>query len=99
VDLLAPLSAVILTYREVSVDALGRIGVEMQRCMKELGPRRPMYVLHTCGRVEAYLYGAAPEEVGRVVEAYKRHVDSVQLLTGAEAVSTSSAWRRGSSPC
>jgi len=75
-----------LTYREVSADALGRIGVEMQRCMKELGPRRPMYVLHTCGRVEAYLYGATPEEVGRVVEAYKRHVDSVQLLTGAEAV-------------
>jgi len=85
VDLLAPLSAVILTYREVSADALGRIGVEMQRCMKELGPRRPMYVLHTCGRVEAYLYGATPEEVGRVVEAYRRHVDSVQLLTGAEA--------------
>jgi glutamyl-tRNA reductase len=86
VDLLAPLSAVILTYREVSADSLGRIGVEMQRCIKELGPRRPMYVLHTCGRVEAYLYGATPEEVGRVVEAYRRHVDSVQLLTGAEAV-------------
>lgn len=51
-----------------------------------MGPRRPMYVLHTCGRVEAYLYGATPEEVGRVVEAYRRHVDSVQLLTGAEAV-------------
>jgi glutamyl-tRNA reductase len=85
VDLLAPLSAVILTYKEVSADALGRIGVEMQRCIKELGPRRPMYVLHTCGRVEAYLYGATPEEVERVVEAYKRYVDSVRVLTGVEA--------------
>jgi glutamyl-tRNA reductase len=85
VDLLAPLSAVILTYKEVSADALGRIGVEMQRCIKELGPRRPMYVLHTCGRVEAYLYGATPEEVERVVEVYKRYVDSARVLTGVEA--------------
>jgi len=85
VDLLAPLSAVILTYREVSADALGRIGVEMQRCIKELGPKRPMYVLHTCGRVEAYLYGAAPEEIQSVVNAYRRYVDSAQVLTGAEA--------------
>ena len=84
-DLLAPLSAVILTYREVSADALGRIGVEMQRCIKELGPKRPMYVLHTCGRVEAYLYGAAPEEIQSVVNAYRRYVDSAQVLTGAEA--------------
>jgi len=44
-----------------------------------------MYVLHTCGRVEAYLYGATPEEVGRVVNAYRRYVDSAQVLTGAEA--------------
>ncbi len=84
-DLLAPLSAVILTYREVDADALGRIGMEMQRCIRELGPRRPMYVLHTCGRVEAYLYGAAPEEVERVINAYRRYVDTAQLLTGAEA--------------
>ncbi|ACB40832.1 glutamyl-tRNA reductase [Pyrobaculum neutrophilum] len=84
-DLLAPLSAVVLTYREVSAEALGKVGQEMKRCIERRARAFPMYVLHTCSRVEAYLYGAPPEEVQEVAEAYRRYVDSVRVITGAEA--------------
>ncbi|MEM3835196.1 glutamyl-tRNA reductase [Pyrobaculum sp.] len=84
-DLLSPLSAVILTYREADANALGRIGEEMRRCIEVIGPKTPMFVLHTCHRVEAYLYGASEEELSSLVERYKRHVESARILRGIEA--------------
>lgn len=84
-DLLSPLFSVILTYREVGQDALGKLAEEMKYCAEVLGKKSPIYILHTCGRVEAYLYGAAEEEVARVVEKYKKYVDEVKVLRGLDA--------------
>ncbi|MEM4632275.1 MAG: glutamyl-tRNA reductase, partial [Pyrobaculum sp.] len=56
-DLLSHLFSIVLTYREVGQDALGRLANEMKYCAEVLGKKKPIYVLHTCGRVEAYLYG------------------------------------------
>jgi len=84
-DLLAPLSAVVLTYREVGGDALGALAEEMRKCAEELAKATPMFVLHTCGRVEVYLYGASEEEVARVAARYRRFAEEVKVLRGAEA--------------
>ncbi|MGC9131408.1 MAG: glutamyl-tRNA reductase [Pyrobaculum sp.] len=84
-DLLSPLSAVILTYKDADADRLGKVGEEMRGCIEVLGPRRPMFVLHTCNRVEAYLYGASEEEVSSVATRYRRYVDSVKVLKGLDA--------------
>ena len=84
-DLLSPLSAVILTYREADAEALGRVGEEMRRCVEVIGPKTPMFVLHTCHRVEAYLYGASEEDLANLVERYKKYVDSARVLRGVEA--------------
>ncbi|ABL87279.1 glutamyl-tRNA reductase [Pyrobaculum islandicum DSM 4184] len=84
-DLLSPLSAIVLTYREVDTDTLGKIGEEMRKCLEQMGRGTPIYVLHTCGRVEAYLYGASPEEVQTVAETYRKYVNSVRIIAGVEA--------------
>ncbi|MEM3997320.1 MAG: glutamyl-tRNA reductase [Pyrobaculum sp.] len=84
-DLLSPLSAVVLTYREVGPDDLGKVAEEMRTCVNVLGRRSPMFVLHTCGRVEAYLYGASAEDVDSLVARYRKYVGSVQVLSGVEA--------------
>ncbi|MFN3803451.1 MAG: glutamyl-tRNA reductase [Pyrobaculum sp.] len=84
-DLLSPLFAVVLTYREVRGDRLGKVAEEMKRCIEVVGGKTPMFVLHTCGRVEAYLYGPSREEVERVAKGYRRHVDNVSILKGLEA--------------
>jgi glutamyl-tRNA reductase len=85
VDLLTPLSAVVLTYKDADANKLGKVGEEMKSCIEVLGKRRPMFVLHTCNRVEAYLYGASEEEVNLVVTRYRRYVDSVRVLRGIDA--------------
>lgn len=84
-DLLAPLAAVILTYREVDADTLGRVGEEMKKCIEILGVKRPMFVLHTCGRVEAYLYNASEEEINSVTLRYRRYAESIRVVRGVEA--------------
>ncbi|MEM4509422.1 MAG: NAD(P)-binding domain-containing protein [Pyrobaculum sp.] len=85
-DLLSHLFSVVLTYREVGQDTLGRLANEMKYCAEVLGKKKPIYVLHTCGRVEAYLYGATAEEVELVVEKYRKYVDNVKVFKGVDAV-------------
>lgn len=84
-DLLSPLFAIVLTYREVREDHLGKVAEEMKKCVEIVGRRTPMFVLHTCGRVETYLYGPSEEEVRQITERYIQHVDKVSIFKGLEA--------------
>ncbi len=84
-DLLSRLFAAVLTYREVTPDRLAHVATEMKKCVDHVGPHIPMFVLHTCGRVEVYLYAESKSEIEKIAERYRRYVERVSILEGLDA--------------
>ena len=57
-NLVDKLTALSLTHKQLTVDELSEVAKTIHKiCM---GTGHPLFVLHTCNRVEVYLYDALP---------------------------------------
>ncbi|MEL9991364.1 MAG: glutamyl-tRNA reductase [Thermoproteus sp.] len=80
VDKLVGLS---LTYRKLDSKKLGEIANRVRNVCAS--PKYPIFVLHTCNRVEVYLYDAPHEYVEEIKSYYAPYVDKVEVYRGVAA--------------
>ncbi len=85
--LLDRLHGVIITYREIPVERLGELASDMGTCV-ELARRfsYPMFALHTCNRVETYVYTDDASFVDRIANSYAKYGVDVRKVKGLDAV-------------
>ncbi|AFA39467.1 Glutamyl-tRNA reductase [Pyrobaculum oguniense TE7] len=82
-DLVNGLVALSLTHKELGVDELSKVANGVHRVCMSL--RQPLFVLHTCNRVEAYLYNPPDEVVEIVKSGYAPYVEKVVERRGVDA--------------
>ncbi len=84
--LLDKLFSASITFREISTDKLGELG---RSVMEILGVAPhfpiPLFVLHTCNRVEVYAWDVPQEAVELVLSRYREYADRVRIRRGREA--------------
>lgn len=85
VNLLDPLYAVVLTYRDAGVNTIAAVSRDVASHVETLGRETPVFVLHTCGRVETYFYGAPRGVTDAVVDVYRKHSNRFYTLQGVNA--------------
>ncbi|MEZ0247893.1 MAG: glutamyl-tRNA reductase [Thermoproteus sp.] len=84
--LLDELFSASITFREVSTDRLGELGRSVMELVG-VAPHFPipLYVLHTCNRVEVYAWGVPQHAVRAVLARYREYSDKVVIRRGREA--------------
>jgi glutamyl-tRNA reductase len=82
-NLVDKLTALSLTHKQLGIDELSEVAKTIHRtCM---GTKYPLFVLHTCNRVEVYLYDAPGDFVELVKSGYAPYVDRVVEYRGFDA--------------
>jgi len=82
-NLVDKLTALSLTHKQLTVDELSEVAKTIHKiCM---GTRHPLFVLHTCNRVEVYLYDAPADFVEFVKSGYAPYANRVVEYRGLDA--------------
>ncbi|MBP1448605.1 MAG: NAD(P)-binding domain-containing protein [Thermoproteus sp.] len=75
-----------ITFREVPTDKLGELGRGVMDLVG-VAPHfpLPLFVLHTCNRVEVYAWDVPQNAVDLILSSYRDYADRVVIRRGAEA--------------
>lgn len=75
-----------ITFKEIPADKLGELGRSVMEILG-ISPHFPvpLFVLHTCNRVEVYAWDVPQNVVELVLSRYREYADRVRIRRGREA--------------